>query len=192
MKQIIYILLVTVLLVGCKSSRRLSHSGGKVSAEAVAPACLSSKLQLTVPNKKGGSLSVGGTMKMKANERVQISLLMPILRTEVARIEMTPEEVLVVDRMNRRYVRASRKELKGLLPKHAEYARVEKLLFKASLPGGKSLLTGKDVGLPSLEKAQVRLYDFSSQSFSLNPTELSSRYRQVSLEELIELLAALL
>lgn len=131
-------------------------------------------------------------MKMKANERVQISLLMPILRTEVARIEMTPEEVLVVDRMNRRYVRASRKELKGLLPKHAEYARVEKLLFKASLPGGKSLLTGKDVGLPSLEKAQVRLYDFSSQSFSLNPTELSSRYRQVSLEELIKLLAALL
>lgn len=58
MKQIIYILLVTVLLVGCKSSRRLSHSGGKVSAEAVAPACLSSKLQLTLPNKKGGSLSV--------------------------------------------------------------------------------------------------------------------------------------
>lgn len=41
-------------------------------------------------------MSVGGTMKMKTHERVQISLLMPILRTEVARIEeVTPNEVLL-------------------------------------------------------------------------------------------------
>lgn len=49
-------------------------------------------------------MSVGGTMKMKSRERVQISLLMPILRTELARIEVTPTEVLFVDRMNKRFV----------------------------------------------------------------------------------------
>ena len=53
-------------------------------------------------------MSVGGTMKMKTHERVQVSLLMPILRTEVARIEITPDEVLLVDRMNRRFVRATK------------------------------------------------------------------------------------
>jgi len=106
MKRIVYLLLVVVVLAGCKSSKRL------VTSETKAPVSsyLASKLQLTIPDKKGGSLSVGGTMRMKTHERVQISLLMPILRTEVARIEVTPEEVLLVDRMNRRFVRASKEE----------------------------------------------------------------------------------
>ena len=186
MKRIVYLLLVVVVLAGCKSSKRL------VTSEAKAPVSsyLASKLQLTIPDKKGGSLSVGGTMRMKTHERVQISLLMPILRTEVARIEMTPEEVLLVDRMNRRFVRASKEELKGILPK--KFSRLEKILTDASLPGGKTELTGKDIGISSLEKAKVQLYEFSTKEFSMTPTELSSKYRQVPLEELIKMLVALL
>ena len=96
MKRIVYLLLVVVVLAGCKSSKRLVTSETKAHVSSY----LASKLQLTIPDKKGGSLSVGGTMRMKTHERVQISLLMPILRTEVARIEVTPEEVLLVDRKN--------------------------------------------------------------------------------------------
>ena len=188
MKRIVYLLLVVVVLAGCKSSKRL------VTSETKAPVSsyLASKLQLTIPDKKGGSLSVGGTMRMKTHERVQISLLMPILRTEVARIEVTPEEVLLVDRMNRRFVRASKEELKGILPKNAEFSRLEKLLTDASFPGGKTELTGKDIGISSLEKVKVQLYEFSTKEFSMTPTELSSKYRQVPLEELIKMLVALL
>ena len=180
MKRIVYLLLVVVVLAGCKSSKRL------VTSETKAPVSsyLASKLQLTIPDKKGGSLSVGGTMRMKTHERVQISLLMPILRTEVARIEVTPEEVLLVDRMNRRFVRASKEELKDILPKNAEFSRLEKILTDASL--------GKDIGISSLEKAKVQLYEFSTKEFSMTPTELSSKYRQVPLEELIKMLVALL
>lgn len=188
MKRIVYLLLVVVVLAGCKSSKRL------VTSETKAPVSsyLASKLQLTIPDKKGGSLSIGGTMRMKTHERVQISLLMPILRTEVARIEVTPEEVLLVDRMNRRFVRASKEELKGILPKNAEFSRLEKILTDASLPGGKTELTGEDIGISSLEKAKVQLYEFSTKEFSMTPTELSSKYRQVPLEELIKMLVALL
>ena len=188
MKRIVYLLLVVVVLAGCKSSKRL------VTSETKAPVSsyLASKLQLTIPDKKGGSLSVGGTMRMKTHERVQISLLMPILRTEVARIEVTPEEVLLVDRMNRRFVRASKEELKGILPKNAEFSRLEKILTDASLPGGKTELTRKDIGISSFEKVKVQLYEFSTKEFSMTPTELSSKYRQVPLEELIKMLVALL
>ena len=35
---------------------------------------------------------------------MQLSFLMPIIRTEVARMEVTPEEILLVDRMGKRYV----------------------------------------------------------------------------------------
>ena len=102
MKRIIYLLLlVVVVLAGCKSSKHLATSETKTSTKAPTSSYLASKLQLTIPGKMG-SMSVGGTMKMKTHERVQISLLMPILRTEVARIEVTPDEVLLVDTSSRK------------------------------------------------------------------------------------------
>lgn len=188
MRRFVYLLLVVVVLAGCKSSKRLATSETKAPVSSY----LASKLQLTIPNKKGGSMSVGGTMKMKTHERVQVSLLMPILRTEVARIEITPDEVLLVDRMNRRFVRATKEELKGMLPKNAEFSRLEKILMDASLPGGKTELTGKDIGIPSLEKAKVQLYEFSTKEFSMTPTELTAKYNQVPLEVLVKMLMALL
>ena len=188
MKRIVYLLLlVVVVLAGCKSSKHLATSETKTSTKAPTSSYLASKLQLTIPGKKG-SMSVGGTMKMKTHERVQISLLMPILRTEVARIEVT----LLVDRMNKRFVRATKAELKNVLSKNVEFSRLEKILMDASLPGGKTELTGKDIGIPSLEKAKVQLYEFSTQEFSMTPTELTSKYNQIPLEELVKMLVALL
>ena len=192
MKRIAYFLLIAVVLVGCKSSKRLTARVPEVAAsEAAIPSYLASRLQLTIPG-KGGSMSVGGTMKMKSRERVQISLLMPILRTELARIEVTPTEVLFVDRMNKRFVRATKNELKEILSKNVEFSQLEKLLTDASKPGGKTELSGKDLGIPKLEKAKVQLYDFSTKELSITPTEVTSRYRQVSLEELMKMLVALL
>ena len=69
MKRIAYFLLIAVVLVGCKSSKRLTAT--KVpevaASEAAIPSYLASRLQLTIPG-KGGSMSVGGTMKMKSTD----------------------------------------------------------------------------------------------------------------------------
>ena len=175
------LLLLVMLLAGCKTSK-------VVKTAPVEPAYLSSKLQLTVPN-KNGSITVSGSMKMKSGER--LSVLMPVFRSEVMRMEVTPDEVLLIDRMNKRYVRATRDELKELLPENADFDRLEKLLFKASLPGEKKELTGRELGIPSLEKAKVRLSDFSTAELELIPTEVSSRYTQVALEDLLKMLMKL-
>ena len=187
MRRIAYFLLIAVVFAGCKSSKHLTTTVPEVTA----PSYLASKLQLTIPS-KNGSMSVGGTMKMKSHERVQISLLMPIIRTEVARIEVTPSELLFVDRMNKRFVRATKSELKEILSKNVEFSQLEKLLTDASRPGGKTELSGKDLGIPKLEKAKVQLYEFSTKEVLITPTELTSRYRQVSLEELMKMLMTLL
>ena len=158
MKRIVFLLLVVVVLAGCKSSKHLATSEKNVQVSSY----LTSKLQLTIPGKKGGSMSVGGTMKMKTHER------------------------------NKRFVRATKDELKGMLPKNAEFSRLEKILLDASFPGGKTELSGKDIGIPSLEKAKVQLYEFSTKEFSMTPTELTSKYRQVPLEELVKMLVAFL
>lgn len=174
------LLLLAVGLAGCKTSR---HSSS-LSRES---ACLSSKVQLTVPH-KDATLTVNGTMKLKKKECMQISFLMPILRTEVARMEVTPDEILLVDRMGKRYVRATRKELKDVLPKKADFVHLEKLLYAASKPNGKKVLTGKELGIPSLEKGKIELSNFSDKPFALAPTQLSQKYKEVELEELLEML----
>ena len=147
------LLLMVVLRAGCKTSK-------VVKTTPVEPAYLSSKLQLTVPN-KNGSMTVSGSMKMKSGERIQLSVLMPVFRSEVMRMEVT------------------------------DFDRCEKLVFKASLPGEKKDLTGRELGIPSLEKAKVRLSDFSTAEFELIPTEVSSRYTQVALEDLLKMLMKL-
>ena len=177
------LLLLAVGLAGCKTSRHSSSLSGE-------SACLSSKVQLTVPH-KDATLTVNGTMKLKKEECMQISFLMPILRTEVARMEVTPDEILLVDRMGKRYVQATRKELKDVLPKKADFAHLEKMLFEAAKPGGKASLTGKELGIPSLEKGKIVLTDFSDKEISLTPTQVSSRYTKVEWTELLEMLAKL-
>ena len=172
-------LLLLACLAGCKTSR--------TAGSAAESGYLSSKVLLTVPHKEA-TLTVNGTMKLKDGECMQLSFLMPILRTEVARMEVTPKEILLVDRMGKRYVRATRKELKGVLPRKADFAHLEKLLHAASQPKGKRMLTGKELGIPALEKGKIELANFSNKAFTLTPTQLSAKYKEVPLEELLEML----
>ena len=89
-------------------------------------------------------------------------------------------------------LQSSLREVFYFLKYAGDWKKLEKILTDASLPGGKTELTGKDIGISSLEKAKVQLYEFSTKEFSMTPTELSSKYRQVPLEELIKMLVALL
>jgi len=151
---------------------------------------LSSKVELQVPH--GESVyTINGTMKLRKDSIVQISLLMPILRTEVARVEVTPSQVLIVDRMNHRYCRTTREQLGKQLPKNWTYSRVEQLLYKAAEPNGKKSLTGEELGISKLKKAKVELYDFSDEKVNVNATELSSKYSEVTLDELLQFLSRL-
>lgn len=182
----IYLIICLLLycLTGCKTTRQ------SVSKEAET-VCLSSRVKLTIPHKEA-VFTVNGTLKLKSQERLQLSFLMPILRTEVARIDITPHEALLVDRMGKRYVQIGMNELKRIIPQKANFATLEKLLFKASQPNAKHYLEGKELGIAKLEKCRIELSDFSNQPFTLTPTQLSSRYRKVSPEELLEMLSDLL
>ena len=91
---LLLLLSLVVGLSGCKTSRKATSSLGESRY-------LSSKVQLTIPN-KDGSITVNGTMKLVSGERMQLSFLMPIIRSEIARLEITPDDVLVIDRMGKR------------------------------------------------------------------------------------------
>ena len=180
-------LLLCLLLVGitgCKTSKQA------VGENAEENAYLSSKVQVTIPHGEA-VYSVNGTMKLKQGEIVQVSFLMPILRSEVARIEVTPENILMVDRINHRYVRTTKEELKDRLPRRWTYNRLEDLIYEASKPDGKKSISGEEFGLAKLQKAKVELSDFTTGENNVKPTTLSSRYEQVTLDELLQFLLSL-
>lgn len=179
-----FLFLMIVALSGCKTTRQTG------SALPEGSGYLSSKVQLTIPH-KDAVFTVNGTMKLKNGERMQISFLMPILRSEVARIEVTPDDILLVDRMGKRYVHTTRKELKDVLPKKVNFAHLEKLLYAAARPNGKKILTATELGIPSMEKGQIEFSNFSDKAFSISPTEVSAKYKKVELSELLELLMGL-
>lgn len=178
------IIFVGLMVVSCKSGKVITDNG-KADSEY-----LSSKVVLTIPQ-KDVVYTVNGTMKMKSGEMVQLSFLMPLLRSEVARIQLTGDGLLVVDRVNRRFVRMGNREMRTMLPKGSGLQRVETVLRKASAPNGKKSLTGQELGIPKLGKAKIELYDFSTNEVNLSPMTLSSRYHQVTVEELLQLLYSL-
>ena len=180
------LLLLMLCMAGCKSAQKSLSGSAGIEQEHY----LSSKVQLTVPT-KDAVLTVNGTMKLVSGERLQLSFLMPILRTEVARVEITPDDVLLIDRMGKRYVKATRQELKAYLPKKADFTYLEKLLFAAAQPDGKRVLTGKELGIASLEKGKMELYGFSTEPLTLVPAQLSSKYKEVTLQEMLHLLMSL-
>lgn len=190
MKKRVFHILICVcvsasLFTACKSSRTAVAPPQPKEARH-----LSSKLQVTIPG-GGGSLTAGGTMRLKEGERVQISLLMPLIRSEIARIEITPNDALLIDRMNKRYARISRMELEAVLPPNANYSTLERLLFEASQPNGRAELNGKELGIPLLENTRVKLYEFSSAPFLLNESEISDKYTPVPLPVLLKMLTEL-
>lgn len=154
-KKVIYLATLLVGLVfafaGCKSSKSATGSGdsggsvrlrGDQLLEAVIEntpvyESFSSRLKLTMPSGKG-ELSLSGYLKMQRDELIQISLLVPILRSEAVRIEISPDRVLVIDRLNKRYADASIDELREMYGAYADFNSLQALFSNSFfLPGKK-------------------------------------------------------
>jgi hypothetical protein len=113
---------------------------------------------------------------------------MPMFHSEIARIDITPNEVLFVDRMNRRYVRAAESDINVLLTRKVNFGKIEKLLYNTSRLGAKAVITAKDLNLKSSDAVKLRLYDFSTAETTITPTEISSRYKPIALDRLLKLI----
>lgn len=180
MKRITYLLLIILVMASCKSTKNASS---RLSTATETTKYLSSKVQFSIPN---SSMSINGNMKMISGQRIQLSLLMPILRTEVVRIESTPTDILVIDRMNKQYVRTTYKELSNVLPKGMSYEKLEKTFYDASQPGGKKELTTADFGLSFLPGAKMVLSDLSEKEFEMPAATIPDKYKQVTVEQLVQ------
>ena len=121
----------------------LSNCGG-VGREA-----LTAKMSLAL-DVSGKTTRVNGTMRIKKGEVIQLSIA-PLLGIEVARAEISPYGVLVIDRMNKRYVRVTFTELQELTNAQLDFHTLQALFLNEIFLPGKKDLTSRDLSAFDIE-----------------------------------------
>ena len=152
--QLLGIVLMVALFASCSASKSIkkSHSiEGMTETEFVENVienasgweALTAKMSLTLDLGGKGETKVNGTLRIKKGEVVQLSIA-PLLGIEVARAEISPDGILVIDRMNKRYVEVSFAEVKALVKADLDFHTLQALFLNELFLPGKGDLTVRD------------------------------------------------
>ncbi len=113
------ILLLCVLFVSCRSKKLAVSTTTNVPS--VTHVTAKTGLSLSSKDK---NVSIGGMLRMKRDDVIQLSLVtFGIL--EVARIEMTPDYFMVMDKVNRQYVKASYNDVPFLKDANVDFRTIQ-------------------------------------------------------------------
>ena len=152
---------LTVMVAGCASHKTVGGTSGKetatgnaqgapepqdfvrkVSDQKVYAKNIVGKMTLNV---KMGSkdVSVPGALRMRRDEVIRIQAFIPILGSEVGRIEFTPDYVLVLDRMHKEYIKADYNQLDFLRDNGLNFYSLQALFWnQLFLPGSNKVGEG--------------------------------------------------
>lgn len=210
------VLMLCILLASCRSKKEVVSTtttvsdnttigvppsqGNKQPADAKQQeeTCVTAKVRLELAS-NGKSTSVGGMLRMKRNDVIQLSLVtFGVL--EVARIEMTPDYFLLVDKMGRQYVKASYNDVSFLRDADVDFYTIQSYFWNEQTSnysgwersnfvtvGGRSLPTKHLITIPARNKtikANLSLSNLNTDSNWEKRTQISSRYSKVSVDEL--------
>lgn len=148
---IIPLFLTALLLTGCSTSRNVLRNtviGGLSGTEYMEKVIewtpqrenltARTRVQLNMGS-ESSSVSVNANMRIRRGELIRLSVA-PVLGIEVARMDITPKGVLVIDRMNRRYVEIGFAEVADILKVEVDFNALQSLfLNEIFLPGRESL-----------------------------------------------------
>ena len=152
---------LTVMVAGCASHKTVGGTSGKetatgnaqgapepldfvrkVSDQKVYAKNIVGKMTLNV---KMGSkdVSVPGALRMRRDEVIRIQAFIPILGSEVGRIEFTPDYVIVLDRMHKEYIKADYNQLDFLRDNGLNFYSLQALFWnQLFLPGSNKVGEG--------------------------------------------------
>ncbi len=193
-KHLFIAVLAIFALVACHSSKEAGRGAESVTSKAQAElykqriveqkqnvSALTAKVRVSL-DALGKDISLNGSLRMKRNEVVQLSLSM--LGFELGKMEFTPEDVLVLDRINKQYVRCRYDEIAFLKSAELDFYALQSLFWdELFIPGEKELDAASlrrfsvsesgGVTLLSLKDTPRLTYDFRTQTSSANITGIS-------------------
>lgn len=139
MRRITVILLCLIVTIGysCKSSKQLEKTDKKIALEDKArfEALLSNMQDFNTFSSKvnakivlrGKSVRARGTFKMVRDEALQLSL--QVLGFEAFRLYMTPDSMILIDKMNRRYIAEKTDKYLSQLPLRLHLGMLQSLFL---------------------------------------------------------------
>lgn len=156
MKQIGYIVLFVLVLASCTASRNTLRNtviGGlsgteymeKVIEWAPSRKNLTARARIELNVGEVSAMSVNANVRIRRGEIIRVSVA-PFLGIEVARIDITPDRVLAIDRMNKRYVELDFSELGSLLDTRLDFNILQSLMLNEIFIPGKERLSADDAG----------------------------------------------
>lgn len=167
MKCYLYIALVALTLTACRSSKsavkapdtntsastKTTHitnntaalaSVQKVAAMHLSQQGVTASTKVRLSGVGGKDLSVNGKLQMKRNDVIRLSLR--FLGMEVGLMEFTPNDVLVVDRMNKQFVRAKYGEVSFLRQAGLDFYALQSLFWNELFIPGQHTLSAEGLG----------------------------------------------
>ncbi|MGI6231274.1 MAG: DUF4292 domain-containing protein [Prevotella sp.] len=85
---------------------------------------------------EGKDITVPGQLRMRRNEVIRLQLFVPLLGSEVGRLEFTPDYVLVVDRIHKEYIKGDYNQLDFLRDNGLNFYSLQSLFWnQLLLPG---------------------------------------------------------
>lgn len=84
----------------------------------------------------GKDVTVPGALKMRKDEVIRMQLFIPILGTEIGRLEFTPDYVLIIDRLHKEYIKADYNKVDFLQKQGITFYSLQALFWnQLLLPG---------------------------------------------------------
>lgn len=90
-------------------------------------------------------ISVPGALRMRKDEVIRIQLFIPILGTEVGRLEFTPKYVLIIDRLHKEYIKADYNQVDFLQKQGVNFYSLQALFWNQLLLPGTQKVSESDL-----------------------------------------------
>jgi hypothetical protein len=170
-KSFIVLLFVGVLLIGfsCKTPRTaLFEMSKEKRLEAIIQSGLqyenlSSNLRFSIKmGEKAKEITVEGQLRIIKNEAIQLSLRMPLIGSEIFRILITPEKIMIIDRYNRQFISESIENIQSQASFDFDFYSLEALLTNRLFIAGKQAITPQDYATFTIEEDEFFVHIFNT------------------------------
>ena len=138
----------------------------KVNDNAVYAKNIVSKIDLTL-NAQGRDINVSGRLSMRRDEVIRITIT-PFGLMEVGRLEFTPEYVLLINRMEKEYVKATYNDVDFLKANGLDFYALQALFWNELFQPSKKNLTDTDLMMFSADMTQTADRHITFNSGKLN------------------------
>ena len=94
-----------------------------------------SKVRVTI-TQEGKDVTTNGNLRMRYGDVIQLTLVDPLLGVaEIGRLELSPDKVLIIDRVNKRYVDTNYEEFSALKSRNIDFNTIQEFFWQEAKKG---------------------------------------------------------